>query len=152
MTSNTTPSGEAFATSLSGNDPPYLVFDGSSYLNLNKGSVGEINRVQIGYKFPGPIKIYKFGYAGSGVNTANTHYTAFSGATIEVSDNGTDWTKISTFGLTKAQHVATYHNPIILSIDKPSTGTYFRLNMPTNYDYMSFAIVGYLQFYGRASS
>lgn len=116
MTSNTTPSGEAFASQ--NNSSAWLAFKkGLLDFNTSLYWQGTVS-VQIGYRFDVARSIQRYSfYAGVGTSQRPRDWT-FQG-----SNDGISWTTLHT--VTSAASSITYFSP---NIANPSTYTYYRLN------------------------
>lgn len=149
MTSATTPSGTVYSSATPSTGQAWQVFDRSTYLTaaviFNSSSGNPI----VGYEFAEPIKIYKVGYAGSGLNTANNYYTAMS-AQIN-GNNGSESIKLLDISMTKAEHQSAFRNFIYFKINPDTAYQKYEFQfIGSNYNYQSYRTFGGLQFYGRA--
>ena len=89
MTSDTTPSGECFCTSVNTSNRPYLAFDGNdtSVAVMCSGDVSSSTPSWMGYKFDSPVSL-------SRAYVYQTSYT-YNGCYIQSSSDGVTYTNIS---------------------------------------------------------
>jgi hypothetical protein len=132
MTSNTTPSGEASATSSATSRPPYYAFDGDDTTLWNSNATGT---TAVRYKFATKVKVYK-----TVVMATNT--SGITTSAIKASNDNSTYTAI-TASKTSSDYVTTY----VTFISDRNIAEYFyyefeatRTNNNTVY---------FLQFYGR---
>lgn len=138
MTSDTTPSGVAFASAESSGYEAYKVFDGN---NNTSWSGGQYSNSYVGYDFGSVTPVFKyFLYPEGAGNTAASgcrvnHYR------IEGSNDGENWTAIVT-----KQYTASNANGDTYSIT--ASYRYYRCFVVDNFSGGSFVIsVGTVQFY-----
>lgn len=140
MTSATTPSGEVSCNPTFAN--AYHFFDGNWY--LTNGNQFESDPT-ISYTFTQAIKVYKVGYAGYGVNTANNYYTAMNAEVY--GDN----TKLLDINITQSKHLEAFRNFIYFTMNPSAKYETYRFKIVgSNYNYLHYRAIGGLQFYGRA--
>lgn len=149
MTSATTPSGSVYSSVTPSTGEAWQVFNRSTYLTAAVAFNSSSGNPIIGYEFAEPLKIYKVGYAGSGVNTANNHYTAM---TAQINgNNGSESIKLFDISKTKGELQSAFRNFIYFNINPNTAYKKYEFQfIGSNYDYMSQRIFGGLQFYGRA--
>lgn len=145
MTSNTTPSGEAFCSGYYADYYPYKVFNGTnadlmdSWVNNVYGS-----EQWIGYKFTSPVCVRKVLIANRNENNTPRAIKSFK---IQGSNDGTNWTDVSDELNNEGGNVTAATSSYI--IDNDSAFIYYRLFVVNVYD-QSFYGLGMLQFYSDA--
>lgn len=139
MTSNTTPSGVASASSeYSSGYQAFMAFDGddSSRWVPTAGS----NTSWIQYAFPTSVRIYKFGTT-IGVST-DTDRSTISSLVIASGETEGDLANV-------ASYTPNMRNFTMSGLFAPVQGKYWRMQL-THTDYAKYTSVCTLQFYGRA--
>ena len=147
MTSDTTPSGQCFASTVyDSRYPAYKPFSGvlttgEQWESSNNHVAGEY----IGYDFSAPVKIYKLSYAGGlGANSA-----AFKNFKLQGSSNKTSgYVDIQSFTYTTVTSLQTF---LVTNAINSSAYRYMVLRCIDNYGYTG-VIANKIQFYGRASA
>jgi hypothetical protein len=122
MTSNTTPSGRAFASSIYGSGrEPWRAFSGSEYISAQNTSSGHI-----GYEFLNKIKIGKYALSSSG-----NHTYAPKDWTFEGSNDGTIWTVLDT-QVNQTWTAISIEKEYIIEVSKVNKYKIYRLNWTAN--------------------
>ncbi|MBP1906675.1 hypothetical protein J2Z32_003339 [Paenibacillus turicensis] len=122
MTSNTTPSGRAFASSIYGSGrEPWRAFSGSEYISAQNTSSGHI-----GYEFLNKIKIGKYALSSSG-----NHTYAPKDWTFEGSNDGTIWTVLDT-QVNQTWTAIGIEKEYIIEVSKVNKYKIYRLNWTAN--------------------
>jgi hypothetical protein len=134
MTSNTTPSGVAFASSQQPNRNPWHVFDVDTATFWQSGT---INTGSIGYQFTSGKIIKQYAFYTFNTNTANVRDWTFQG-----SNDGTAYTTIETVSAFTTA-VSTWY---IRNVSANTTSyTYYRMNITATQTAGNFPVVMELQ-------
>ena len=142
MTSNTTPSGEVFASSERTNYEAY------KSLTRETGKTALINSAAgtWGYKFVNAVKIFKFVCKEFGNTNVVARTSMFKNAIIQGSNDNSTWTDIYTIANTDNTSGKQYE----YVFDNSTTYQYYRLNITSNFGNAGYTQIGTLaQFYGR---
>jgi len=144
MTSNTTPSGECFASNELSSYPAWYAFDNSdSSFWAGNGTTNNY----IGYKFTEPVKVNKVAianrYDGDGGRGQGIKEYKIQGS----NDNST-WTDIASGTLNSA----TVYTPVSIPVENDNYYQYYRVLAVSIHDPVnqSATAVCFVQFYGRA--
>ena len=144
MTSNTTPVGEASASSVFGNYQPYYAFSGEGDTSTEHRWFSNAGMPQwLQYRFDNPVVVNCIRLLSSNVGGPKT-------SKIQGSNNGVDWDDLC--DVPNCSSAQTWYD---VQFNNKNSYQYYRIYI-TSSEYMSngeyYTIIQTLQFYGRASA
>ncbi len=148
MTSDTAPSGEAFASYEASGNPAYRAFDGvDTNSSIWNGESGKTNQY-IGYAFPNNVKIYKCTMKSSRSQAASHNYSIQASKTSKTDD----MTTLSSISVTYPSSNTIVNSEAILN--NSNDFKYFRVFSSAIIHQSGSWAVNFvtIQFYGRAVS
>lgn len=150
MTSDTTPSGEAFTDSFHSDFPPFRAFDATLNSTFWASYVGTITNAYLGYDFGEPVIVSKVGIINSSYNAG--YYTqGVKDFDIKYSDDKVTWSS-AVYSGTATKATSLSQGWEYFNFTPSGAHRYWIIYCKNNYGDSSNVVISQLQFYGRKSN